>query len=123
MSRQYFWGLLSVHGKAAVKLAKIWWFMRSVLKDPNIRSYTDEALRTSDDYDRQEMYQPSGPSGGREGAAPRGAQARPRRARAGGGGGVGEDRGSPRQKADVYLARMLDVTHRQLIRAVLIPLV
>ena len=56
---KYLWGLLSVHGQAAVKLAKNWWFMRSVLKDPNTRSYTDEALRTSDDYDRQEMYQPS----------------------------------------------------------------
>jgi hypothetical protein len=31
--------------------------MRGVLKDPNAKSYTDEALRTSDDYDHQEMYQ------------------------------------------------------------------
>jgi len=54
---KYVWGLLSVHGKAAVKLAKIWWFMRGVLKDPNAKNYTDEALRTSDDYDHQEMYQ------------------------------------------------------------------
>ena len=54
---KYFWDLLSIHGKAAVKLAKIWWFMRGVLKDPNAKSYTDEALRISDDYDRQEMYQ------------------------------------------------------------------
>jgi hypothetical protein len=54
---KYFWDLLSIHGKAAVKLAKIWWFMRGVLKDPNAKSYTDEALRTSDDYDHQEMYQ------------------------------------------------------------------
>ena len=54
---KYFWGLLSIHGKAAVKLAKIWWFMRGVLKDPNAKNYTDEALRTSDDYDHQEMYQ------------------------------------------------------------------
>jgi hypothetical protein len=46
-----------VHGQAAVKLAKIWWFMRGVLKDPNAKSYADEALRTSDDYDHQEMYQ------------------------------------------------------------------
>jgi len=52
------WGLLSVHGKAAaIKLAKIWWFMRGVLKDWNAKSCTDEALRTSDDYDHQEMYQ------------------------------------------------------------------
>ncbi len=40
-----------------MKLAKIWWFMRQVLKDPNAKNYTDEALRISDDYDHQEMYQ------------------------------------------------------------------
>ncbi len=40
-----------------MKLAKIWWFMRGVLKDPNAKAYTDEALRTADDYDGQEMYQ------------------------------------------------------------------
>ncbi len=52
------WGLLSVHGKAAViKLVKIWWFMRGVLQDWNAKSYTDQALRTSDDYDHQEMHQ------------------------------------------------------------------
>ena len=31
--------------------------MRGVLKDPNAKNYTDEALRISDDYDHQEMYQ------------------------------------------------------------------
>ncbi len=54
---KYFWSLLSIHGRAAVKLAKIWRFMRGVLKDPNAKNYTDEALRLSDDYDHQEMYQ------------------------------------------------------------------
>ena len=45
------------HAKIAVKLAKMWLFMRSVLADPNAKAYTDEALRTSNDYDHQEMYQ------------------------------------------------------------------
>ena len=54
---RYVWDLLSIHGRAAVKLMKIWWFMRSVLKNPNAKNYTDEALRLSDDYDHQEMYQ------------------------------------------------------------------
>jgi hypothetical protein len=59
---KYFWGLLSVHGQsvhgqAAVKVMKIWWFMRGVLKDPNAKSYTDEALRTCDDYHHREMDQ------------------------------------------------------------------
>jgi len=54
---KYVWDLLSIHGQAAVKLAKIWWFMRQVVKDPNARTYTDEALQARDDYDHQEMYQ------------------------------------------------------------------
>ena len=41
---KYLWGLLSVHGQAAVKLAKIWWFMRSVLKDPNTSGTASRAL-------------------------------------------------------------------------------
>jgi hypothetical protein len=47
---------LANHMKIAVKFAKIWWFMRSVLGDPNSKSYTDEALRTAEDYDHQELY-------------------------------------------------------------------
>ena len=54
---RYVWDLLSIHGRAAVKLAKIWWFMRQVVKDPNAKTYTDEALQVRDDYDHQEMYQ------------------------------------------------------------------
>jgi hypothetical protein len=45
------------HAKIAAKLAKMWLFMRSVLADPNAKTYTDEALRTSTDYDRMEMFQ------------------------------------------------------------------
>jgi len=44
------------HAKIVGKLAKMWWFMRSVLSDPNARNYTDEALRVANDYDHQEMY-------------------------------------------------------------------
>ena len=91
---RYVWDLLSIHGQAAVKLAKIWWFMRGVLKDPNAKSYTDEALRMSDDYDHQEMYQLSDAArqAAREGEAHRGAQhAHADRRGAGGGGGVGID--------------------------------
>ncbi len=39
-----------------MKFAKMWGFMRGVLADPNAKAYTDEALRTSDDYDHQELY-------------------------------------------------------------------
>ena len=45
------------HARIAVKFAKIWWFFRGVLKDPNARDYADEALRTSSDYERMEMFQ------------------------------------------------------------------
>ena len=44
------------HAKIAAKLAKMWLFMRSVLADPNASAYTDEALRPSNDYDHQEMF-------------------------------------------------------------------
>ena len=40
-----------------MKLAKIWSLMRGVLKDPNAKNYIDEAFRTSDGYDHQEMCQ------------------------------------------------------------------
>ncbi|MGO9422995.1 B12-binding domain-containing radical SAM protein [Roseiarcus sp.] len=44
------------HTKIAIKFAKIWWFMRGVLKDPNAKAYTDEALQSSD-YDHMEIFQ------------------------------------------------------------------
>jgi DNA repair photolyase len=56
---------LANHMKIAVKFAKIWWFMRSVLGDPNSKSYTDEALRTAEDYDHQELYRLSASPGRR----------------------------------------------------------
>ncbi len=52
------WDLLSIHGKALRKLAKLWWFARGVQRDPNAKLYTDAALReTSADYDSLEMFQ------------------------------------------------------------------
>ena len=48
---------LANHARIVVKLAKIWWFMRGVLNDPNAKAYTDEALRASDDFDHQQLYQ------------------------------------------------------------------
>jgi radical SAM superfamily enzyme YgiQ (UPF0313 family) len=45
------------HAKIVAKLAKMWLFMRSVLADPNAKSYTDEALRIANDYDHQEMFE------------------------------------------------------------------
>ena len=45
------------HTRIAAKFVKIWWFMRSVLSDPNAKAYTDEALRTANDYDRQQLFQ------------------------------------------------------------------
>ena len=44
------------HARIAVKFARIWWFLRGALKDPDAKTYTDEALRASDDYDGQELY-------------------------------------------------------------------
>ena len=37
--------------------ARIHVWTRRLERDPNARNYTDEALRTVDDYDHQEMYQ------------------------------------------------------------------
>ncbi|HEY5207636.1 MAG TPA: radical SAM protein [Roseiarcus sp.] len=54
---RYAWETISVFGGAARKLLKLWRFARSVQRDSNARNYTDEALRTSDDFDNQEMYQ------------------------------------------------------------------
>jgi radical SAM superfamily enzyme YgiQ (UPF0313 family) len=54
---RYAWETVSIFGRAGAKLVKLWRFARSVQRDPNAKNYTDEALRTSDDYDHQEMYQ------------------------------------------------------------------
>jgi radical SAM superfamily enzyme YgiQ (UPF0313 family) len=54
---RYVWETASIFGQAGAKLVKLWRFARSVQRDPNGKNYTDEALRTSDDYDHQEMYQ------------------------------------------------------------------
>jgi radical SAM superfamily enzyme YgiQ (UPF0313 family) len=54
---RYAWETVSIFGRAAGKLAKLWRFARSVQRDPNAKNYTDEALRASNDYDHQEMYQ------------------------------------------------------------------
>ncbi len=37
--------------------AKIHLWTRRLERNPNAKAYTDEALRTTDDYDHQEMYQ------------------------------------------------------------------
>ena len=37
--------------------AKIHLWVRRLERDPNAKNYTDEALRSADDYDHQEMYQ------------------------------------------------------------------
>jgi radical SAM superfamily enzyme YgiQ (UPF0313 family) len=54
---RYAWETVSIFGRAGAKLVKLWRFARSVQRDPNAKNYTDEALRTVDDYDHQEMYQ------------------------------------------------------------------
>jgi radical SAM superfamily enzyme YgiQ (UPF0313 family) len=54
---RYAWETASIFGRAGAKLAQLWRFARTVQRDPNAKNYTDEALRTSDDYDHQEMYQ------------------------------------------------------------------
>jgi radical SAM superfamily enzyme YgiQ (UPF0313 family) len=51
------WTVLSNYAKIAVKLAKMWWFMRQVMRDPNRKNYTDEALQTKHNYDSMEMFQ------------------------------------------------------------------
>jgi radical SAM superfamily enzyme YgiQ (UPF0313 family) len=54
---RYAWETFSIFGRAGAKLVKLWRFTRSVQRDPNAKNYTDESLRTSNDYDHQEMYQ------------------------------------------------------------------
>jgi hypothetical protein len=37
--------------------AKVHLMVRRIERDPNAKTYTDEALRLTDDYEHQEMYQ------------------------------------------------------------------
>ncbi len=48
---------LANHARIAFKFAKIWWFMRGVLRDPSAKAYTDAALGATPDYERMEMFQ------------------------------------------------------------------
>ncbi len=50
-------GQVVTYGKILAMFAKIHLWVRRLERDPNAKSYTDEALRTADDYDHQEMYQ------------------------------------------------------------------
>ena len=45
------------YSKILAMFAKIHLWTRRLERDPNAKNYTDEALRTFDDYDHQEMYQ------------------------------------------------------------------
>ena len=76
-------GQVITYGRILAMFAKIHFWTRRLERDPNAKNYTDEALRTSDDYDHQEMYQltKSAPAGRRESEAHRGAQARSRSCR------------------------------------------
>jgi hypothetical protein len=50
-------GQVVTYGKILAMFARIHLWTRKLERDPNAKNYTDEALRTSDDYDHQEMYQ------------------------------------------------------------------
>jgi hypothetical protein len=50
-------GQLVTYGRILAMFAKIHFWTRRLERDPNAKNYTDEALRASDDYDHQEMYQ------------------------------------------------------------------
>ena len=45
------------YGRILAMFAKIHLWTRRLERDPNAKDYTDEALRKTDDYDHQEMYQ------------------------------------------------------------------
>jgi len=45
------------YGRILAMFAKIHLWTRRLERDPNAKNYTHEALRISDDYDHQEMYQ------------------------------------------------------------------
>jgi len=50
-------GQVITYGRILAMFAKIHLWTRRLERDPNAKNYTDEALRTHDDYDHQEMYQ------------------------------------------------------------------
>ncbi len=50
-------GQVVTYARILAMFAKIHLWVRRLERDPNAKNYTDEALRTSDDYDHQEMYQ------------------------------------------------------------------
>ena len=50
-------GQVVTYGRILAMFAKIHLWTRRLERDPNAKNYTDEALRTTDDYDHQEMYQ------------------------------------------------------------------
>ena len=50
-------GQVVTYGRILAMFAKIHLWTRRLERDPNAKNYTDAALRTSDDYDHQEMYQ------------------------------------------------------------------
>jgi radical SAM superfamily enzyme YgiQ (UPF0313 family) len=54
---RYAWETISIFGRAAVKLWKLWRFARSVQRDPNAKAYTDAALIGSTSDDSLEMFQ------------------------------------------------------------------
>ena len=54
---RYAWETISIFGRAAVKLCRLWRFARSVQRDPNAKSYTDAALIGSTSDDSLEMFQ------------------------------------------------------------------
>jgi len=50
-------GQVVTYAKILAMFAKIHLWVRRLERDPNAKSYTDEALRPTDDYEHQEMYQ------------------------------------------------------------------
>jgi radical SAM superfamily enzyme YgiQ (UPF0313 family) len=55
---RYAWETVSIFGRAAGKLWKLWRFARSVQRDPNAKAYTDAAVtEATSNYDSLEMFQ------------------------------------------------------------------
>src|ERR1700735_2544937 len=50
-------GQVVTYARILAMFAKIHLWTRKLERDPDAKNYTDQALRTSDDYDHQEMYQ------------------------------------------------------------------
>ena len=50
-------GRSCTYGKILAMFARIHLWKRRLERDPKAKACTDEALRTTDDYDHQEMYQ------------------------------------------------------------------